>query len=213
MSDLSKLGYDYDDLSAPPGHRLLVARLQDLGAGPAVATAAARRTPMAKTVELLGANKQSIRLSGTEARSSVSLDSAVQQKVSAGLRAMATTAAASAKAPDRIFLNLENVRGLSDATAFNVYVNLPDGADPAKYPDNLAGSIALFGVRKASVANAKHAGNGLTFVLEITHVIDKLHLAGAFDANQLHVRLVPLRPVPDEAQISIEGISIFRQSH
>ena len=125
---------------------------------------------------------------------------------------MRGVAAAAPTAPDRVFLNLENVRGLQDATAFNVYINVPEGEDPAKYPDHLAGSIALFGVRKATVTDGQHAGDGLTFVLEITRIVDRLHLAGAFDANQLHVELVPLRPVSETAQISIGRISVFRQS-
>ena len=91
------------------------------------------------------------------------------------------------------------------------YFWLPEGDDPAKHPENLAGSITLFGVRKASLVDDKHAGNGLTFVLEITHIIDTLHLAGALKANQLQVRLVPLNPVPEAAQISIGRISVFRQ--
>ena len=161
-----------------------------------------------KTVELLGANNQSLRLVGNQAAASVGLDPAVQRKVSASFRAVA---AAAPTVPDRVFLNLENVRGLEDATAFNVYINVPDGEDPAKYPDHLAGSIALFGVRKATVADGQHAGDGLTFVLEITRVVDRLHLAGTFDASQLHVRLVPLRPVPEAAQVSIGRISVFRQ--
>jgi len=161
-----------------------------------------------KSVELLGASGR-LRVSGTEARASVTLDAAVQGKVIASLRAAAS---APKPAPDRIFLNLENVRGLNDATAFNVYVNVPEGDDPASHPELKAGSVALFGVRKATVVDAQHAGNGLTFVLEITDVIDRLHLAGALNANQLQVRLVPRQPVPDEAQISIGRISVFRQS-
>ena len=120
--------------------------------------------------------------------------------------------AAKPSTPDRVFLNLENVRGLNDATAFNVYINLPDGEDPAKHPEHLAGSVALFGVRKASLVNEEHAGDGLTFVLEISHVIDTLHLAGAQNLAHLDVRLVPQRPVPESAQISIGRISVFRQS-
>jgi tyrosinase len=207
MSDLSKLNYGYDDVSPPSGTPQLVARLQRLR--PSLTAASARSTAMAapKNVELLGANTQSLRLSGTEARTSVKLNTSVQRKVSASLTAAAPTA------PDRIFLNLENVRGLSDAVAFGVYINVPDGADPAKYPDHLAGSIALFGVRKASKADDKHAGDGLTFVLEISHVVDSLHLAGGLNANELHVRLVPQNPVPEAAQVSIGRISIFRQGH
>lgn len=161
-----------------------------------------------KPAELLGANDQSINLTGTEAKTSVTLDASVQRKV---VNSFGATTAAAPSAPDRIFLNLENVRGLSDAVAFNVYINVPNGEDPAKHPDRLAGSVALFGVRKATLAHTQHAGNGLTFVVEITHVIDTLHLAGALNVSQLHVRLVPLKPVPQAAQISIGRISVFRQ--
>ena len=162
-----------------------------------------------KNVELLGASSQGLRLSGREAKAAVALDSAVKSKVAASLNAVAR--AATPATPDRVFLNLENVRGLNDATVLSVYINVPEGEDPARYPDNKAGTVSLFGVSKASSADDTHAGNGLTFVLEITRVIDKLHLSGALDASQLHVRLVPRKPVPDDAQISVGRISIYRQ--
>jgi tyrosinase len=211
MSSLAEVGYTYDDLSAPPGPPRVIARLQRLGVNITVAEKLARSTAMApsKPAELLGANDQSISLTGTEATTSVTLDASVQRKVA---NSFGATTAAAPSAPDRIFLNLENVRGLSDAVAFNVYINVPDGEDPAKHPDRLAGSVALFGVRKATLAHTQHAGNGLTFVVEITHVIDTLHLAGALNVSQLHVRLIPLKPVPQAAQISIGRISVFRQS-
>jgi tyrosinase len=206
LSDLAKLNYAYDDVSSAAGTPQLAARLQRLR--PNLTAADIGSTVMAgpKKVELLGVNTQSLKVSGTDARTSVKLDSAVRQKVSASLTA------AGPAAPDRIFLNLENVRGLHDATAFSVYINVPDGDDPRSHPDHLAGSIALFGVRKATKVDDKHAGNGLTFVLEISHVIDKLHLAGALNANEIHVRLVPRHPVPEAAKVSIGRISIFRQS-
>jgi tyrosinase len=210
LSDLSKLNYNYDDVSPPAGTPQLATRLQRLGVNMATA-APVRSTAMAgpTTVELLGANAQSLRVSGTEARTSLTLDAAVKSKVTTSLE---SAAAATRPAPDRIFLNLENVRGANDATAFNVYINVPEGDDPAKHPELKAGTIALFGVRKATMADAKHAGDGLTFVLEITHVIDTLHLAGALNVSQLNVRLVPVNPVPEAAQISIGRISVFRQS-
>jgi tyrosinase len=209
VTDLSKLGYDYDDV-APPATPQLVARLQRLGATPAVAASiqgVAMPTP--KTVELLGANTESLRVVGTEARTSVALDKTVNQRVGASLLG----AVAQATIPDRVFLNLENVRGLNDATILNVYINVPEGEDPATHPELKAGSIALFGVSKASSADNTHAGDGLTFVLEITHLVDRLHLSGTLDASQLHVRLVPRNPVSEAAQISIGRISIFRQGH
>ena len=105
------------------------------------------------------------------------------------------------------------MRGISDATAFNVYINVPEGENPANHPDHLAGSVALFGVRKASAADDKHAGDGLTYVLDISGIIDRLHLSRAIEAGQIHVLLVPRNPVADEAQISIGRISVFRQSN
>jgi tyrosinase len=215
MSNLSTLDYTYDDTSPPSVTPQAVARLQQLGVAPTAAAALARSTAMAApNVELLGANNQSIRLTGTEARTSLALESSVKNKVANSLtaaRAAATSPAAAPAAPDRVFLNLENVRGLNDATSFSVYVNVPEGEDPARHPELKAGSIGLFGVSKATAADGEHAGSGLTYVLEISRIVDALHLSGALDAGQIHVRLVPRRPVPDAAQISIGRISVYRQ--
>jgi len=61
------------------------------------------------------------------------------------------------------------------------------------------------------LADDKHAGDGLTFVLDITNLVDTLHLAGALNISQFHIRLVPRKPVPEAAQVSIGRISVFRQ--
>jgi len=208
MVDLGSLGYNYDDLSpavapAPPSQRLLT-----LGASPAAVSAlkGVAAVTSGKNVELVGANRESLPIKGSDARTSVQLDAGVRRKVSASL-----TTAAETSAPDRVFLNLENVRGLVDSTAFRVYVDLPAGANPADHPERLAGSVALFGVRKASLADGEHAGQGLTFVLEITNIVDALHLNNALDIDALDVRIVPVKPVPEEAQVSIGRVSIFRQ--
>lgn len=157
-------------------------------------------------VELLGAYGQRMSIVGKEARARVTLDNTVKQKVTASL-----AAASQAKPPDRVFLNLENVRGVNDAAIFNVYINAPEGDDPAKHPECKAGSVSLFGVRKATLKDGEHSGNGLTFVLEITDIVDRLHLAGALDAGHLDVRLVPRNPLSESAQVSIGRISVFRQ--
>ena len=126
---------------------------------------------------------------------------------------------------DRVFLNLENVRGLADATAFRVYIDLPAGADPAAHPERLAGSIALFGVSSASALEGApekahglqsprqttHGGSGLNYSLEITRIVDALHLENRLDIDKLNVRIVPVRPVPAEDRVSIGRISIHRQ--
>jgi tyrosinase len=115
--------------------------------------------------------------------------------------------------PDRVFLNLENVRGTHDATALSVYINLPEGAKPSDHPELLAGSVGLFGLRGASLKDDKHAGQGLNFVLDITKIIDALHLKNALDVDSVKVRIVPHHMIPDQAQITVGRVSIYRQGH
>lgn len=213
MSDLAQLDYTYDDLSAAaPGTAVAdrlaavqppVAAAADLGGG-----AVASR----KDVELVGANEKPLRISGRDhVRASVQFDPAATQNLAASLNAAADIG--SPTAPDRVFLNLENIRGLADATAFQVYINLPEGADPASHPERLAGTVALFGVRKATAADQGHGGAGLTFVLEITHIVNALHLdEHALDAGALDVRIVPIKDVPEDAEVSVGRVSVFRQS-
>ena len=202
MVDLSTLGYTYDDLPvAPPV--LLSERLHRLGApvgreGVLEGVATTMASP--KNVELVGANQESLPIRGSDIRTSVQLDSGVRRKVSASLSAVGLEGVGPAAEPDRVFLNLENVRGLVDSTTFQVYIG-----------ESLAGSLAMFGVRKASLTEGVSAGQGLTFTLEITKIVDALHLSNSLDVDSLNVRIVPTQPVPDEAQISIGRVSIFRQ--
>ena len=93
----------------------------------------------------------------------------------------------------------------------SVYIGLPENANPAEHPERPGRHIALFGVRKASMDREEHAGQGLNFVLDITNIVDSLHLNNALDIDTLDVRIVPVKPVPEEAQISIGRVSIFRQ--
>ena len=209
MAVLATLDYEYDDLSpavapTPPVERLSRLSRRAPSAAAPDAFEGRETVPSEKNVELVGANQEALKITG-EARTSVQMHPAARRRVSASLDAAAETAA-----PDRVFLNLENVRGLADATAFQVYVSAP-GAAGAEPVEQLAGSVALFGVRKATMAEGPHAGQGLTFVLEITKIIDDLHLSNALDVDALDVRIVPVRPVADEAQVTVGRVSIFRQ--
>jgi tyrosinase len=147
----------------------------------------------------MAANAKALRISGKEpVETSVKLDTQVRKKVSRNLTAMRAETAAE---PERVFLNIENVRGLHDATALKVFVK-----------DELVDTIVLFGARKATTAGGGHGNKGgLTFVLEISDVIDKLHLNDALDVKSLDVRIEPVYPVPEEANVTIGRIRVFRQ--
>ncbi len=209
VASLKTLGYKYDDVSAS-APRLLApaARMKRLKVSAAVTKKAAktRRAAPARNVELVGATGAPVKLSGGDTSASVPLDPPTLRKTARSLARAAETAA-----PDRVFLNLENVRARAGASAFHVYVGLPANAKPADHPDLLAGTIGLFGVREASLPDSEHAGRGITYVLDITHIVDALHLEDKLTAEALDVRIVPVKAIPEEAQISIGRISVYRQ--
>ncbi|MGO9339444.1 MAG: tyrosinase family protein [Terracidiphilus sp.] len=208
VDSLDKVDYTYDDLHRRvPAANILANRLRALGATAAAAkvsegAAVTRSTRM----ELVGASEQPLQIKGKGSTTTVRLDPAVRSKLSASLSAAAETLA-----PDRTFLNLENVRGTHDGTALNVYINLPQGSLPADHPELLAGSVGLFGLHRASLPDGQHAGQGLSFILEITGIVDKLHLDGQLDNDSLSVAVVPYNEVPGQAQLTVGRISVYRQ--
>lgn len=218
VNSLSQLNYTYDNLQAPPAEigapvSTLVARLNLLGAASAAAKVA-KGVPvkLGTNIELVGATDGPISLSRTGAVTAVRLDSGVLGKISASL-ALAKEAATTQElaAPDRVYLDLENVRGASNASVLSFFVNLPDDARPADHPELLAGSVGLFGLGRASQKDGAHGGEGMNFLLDITPIVDRLHLHHALDTNSLRVRIVPDRPIPDRAQITIGQIRIYRE--
>lgn len=115
--------------------------------------------------------------------------------------------------PQRVYLKLENVTGSSLAAgAYNVYVNVPEGADPNEHQDHRAGRISMFGVLESSGADDTHSGSGLTFSFEITELVRRLEAAGDWDSSRLRVVFVP---VPDaagqlyEGDVSVGRVSVF----
>ena len=106
-----------------------------------------------------------------------------------------------------MLLNLENVRGYSDATVLKVYLQSPGpgGGPPIERP---VGSIGLFGVTKATDPNDGR-GEGLSYVLNITKAYSEL--AGSGHADKIGVRLQAVAPVHDAADVKIGRISIVRQ--
>lgn len=215
MVDTATLGYQYDDLT-PAGSSRRRVTPGPQGAGTVVGMAAAGAAPEGgavatsrRDVELVGASAPSLAVSGADASTDVRMDPGGRGKVMAA-RGLAAAQPAAGE-PDRVFLNLENVRGKNDATSFSVYVGVPAGADVADYPNRLAGKVALFGVRAASDPDGDHAGQGLTYVFDITRIADELHAENGLDVDDLPVRIVPNHPVADDEQLTIGRISIFRQ--
>jgi len=207
MGSLSKLDYTYDKLPAPAAVvNVLSQRLTRLGAAAAAArVAGGASVTQDQNEELVGANEGALPIKGTRTGTTVKLAADVRRKVAASLARASETAP-----PDRVFLHLENVRGTHDALALGVYVNLPADANPNDHPELLAGTVGLFGLRRASRKDDEHAGDGLNFVLEITSIIDALHLQNALNTDSLQVTVVPHQAVPEKAEVTVGRVGIYR---
>lgn len=210
VDSLDELDYTYQELTsqAAPVVTEIANRLKLLGAPTAAQEVQAVGAPKAlpKKSELLGANAAPLRLQGRGVSTAVQIDSGVKKKVVNSLLGASLEAL-----PDRVYLKLENIRGTAGGAVFEVFVELPDTPPPGGVSSFHAGSVGLFGLRRASVADGQHAGSGLTFILDITRNVDQLHLARRLEAGTLRVSLVPAQPLPENADITVGRVSVFRE--
>ncbi|MDZ7968659.1 MAG: hypothetical protein RM368_27515 [Nostoc sp. DedSLP03] len=161
-------------------------------------------------VELLGANNVKLELTGRTASTQVQINNPILRKVKRSFRAF-EPAESSIQETDRIFLNLENVSAAHDAIVLDIYINLPDGANPDDYPQLYAGSVSFFGVSNALRSNEQHGGKGVTKVLEITDIIDTLYFSQGLDVSNLKVDFFSRNTLTPNYNVTVERVSIYRQ--
>jgi tyrosinase len=160
-----------------------------------------------KEAELLGANSGELEIKGAGASTVVRLSADGQRRLSALLGGPST-----AEWRGGVYLGLENIRGTFDAAVLNTYINLPENARSADHHHLMAESVGLYGLRMASVRQGKSSGQGLTFILEITRILKDLMASKSLNAEQIHVSILPERPLPDSVTIAIGRVSIFTTS-
>ena len=204
VADIDKLGYTYEelDLTTPPtqllpkrAEKALAHRLDKLGVSRLAATEMGNMETKRSDFELVGANAGTLPIKSSGARAKVRLEPEVRRKVSASLRGEAGSI------PDQVYLRLENVQGTYEANILRIFVN-----------EQAVETVSLFGLGPASLKDGEHGGGGLTFLMNITAIIDDLHLDGALEADSLDVTIQPDYAVPDAEKLSVERISVYRQS-
>ncbi|PCR94510.1 oxidase [Pseudomonas fluorescens] len=164
-------------------------------------------SPGNQTVLPIGANTSVVKVGGT------AVDTHIDLEPTATAKSVATMGAtAPGKEVARLYLSLESVRGSAPSPLLQVYVNLPEGADPALNPDRLAGNLTLFGLNVASRQNGPHAGTGLGYTIDITDLAQRLTDAGDFDLDHLRVTLVPGEQISDAKPVTVERISVLKRS-
>lgn len=99
----------------------------------------------------------------------------------------------------QIFLNIENITGVSDATSYSVYLDLPADANPAEHPELMAGLLPMFGVTEASQLDESHPGSGLSYSMEITEIVRTLEARKAWDPGDIRLTFVPKQRAAEPA--------------
>jgi len=159
-----------------------------------------------QSVEPIGANAAVMSVGSKPESSLLALE---PQATRAGVATMGVTTPG--QTVTRLYLALESVRGSAPAPQIDVYVNLPDGADPEAHPELHAGNLTLFGVNVASRPHGTHGGNGLGYTLDITDLAQRLDQAGGFDPTKLRVTLVPGEQVSDDRPITVDKITVLKR--
>jgi len=200
--------YDYDDTASP----LPMAK-------PAKATAAVMNQAMsAQRPEMIGASGKKLTLTGSPQSAAIAIQTPTgPAKAKAAKAGKAPKAAAAAVQPvpeGRTYLHVENVTSRTAHNTYEVYVNLPENADAAAYKEHYAGALHLFGIARASTRSARSAGNGLSFSMDITELVDRLRQENAWDDKNVRVTFLPRAGVEGAAAehepIRIGRISIYR---
>ncbi|HEV2693513.1 MAG TPA: hypothetical protein VG347_11505 [Verrucomicrobiae bacterium] len=150
----------------------------------------------------MGAPEKALPVTSTGTESLVPIDSACADWLIANQNSTTETRG-------HIFLRLESVIG-DHPTMLNVYLGLPGGANPAEHPEHLAGSIGLYGLRQAGMKQETgEEGQGMGFKLDVTRLLKSLKPAGSPAPAAIRVSIVPYRPIPKEAKLTIGKITFF----
>jgi hypothetical protein len=111
--------------------------------------------------------------------------------------------------PKRVLLRVENVTSRMPAPSIDVYVNLPPGEEPEKYPGQYALTISTFGMVEASKTGGGHPGNGLSFVRDITDLYLRLTARQDWDGKTLQLSFIPEPSGNYPVQVTVGRVSLL----
>lgn len=161
--------------------------------------------PMAKQrpAEMVGATTTGLELGGAPA------DAELLHR--AGARVGVTAAAQKARKAgkrQRIFLNVENITSAERAGPYDVYLNVPAGADHREHEDLFVGRLPLFGLTEASRVGTTHAGSGLHYVFDVTDLYERLAGQPGWNPTRLRISFVPKGERPT-AKVRVGRVSLY----
>jgi hypothetical protein len=127
---------------------------------------------MRRIPEMVGASEAPVSLTTRPTETNVP----VVPPTGPGLESMEAPGAA----PQRVYINIENITGHGKPRRYEVYVN-----------GVFAGILPLFGVQEATEETEEHPGGGLHYRLDATKAVQQLKSEGKWDAANVKVTFVP----------------------
>jgi tyrosinase len=191
----SPLSYQYDGVPVPSTDE--------------VGRRSVRRSMKKPPAELVGSTEGAIPL-GASVNVTVGVNRPVGPRAWAARRNVDAQAGAA-----RTYLVLENVSGTTiTSDSYAVYIGVPEGEDPAAYPERRVGNLAMFGVPEASRPDSPHGGSGRKFSFDITPIVAALEESESWDPNALRVALVGRDPAPGVSgagDVRIGAIKLYQR--
>jgi len=195
-SKMAPFYYQYDDVSQPAGAMPPPVPMVAVGA---VRPIIEGHMPEEPIPEMVGASSEATPLA-TEAKTlNVRLF-----PLSGPLRKLGAAEGHFRKA----YLHVENIRGKGRPASYDVYLNVPEGAQqPAE--QFYVGNIPMFGLEQASVATERHPGNGLRFTFNVTETVNFLKAENQWNPEVLRVTFVPTRKPKEGAHLEVGRVSLY----
>ena len=201
-TETSPFHYKYEDLSDPTASI-------SVAAGPILAPPApslestTAMTADDKPAEMVGGTEGPVALSSAAPRS---VDIAIVSAQPVALESLA--AGQPAGGPRRVFLTLSNITARRPTTRVSVYLGERPATEAVADEGQLAGTLPMFGVTQASDPAAEHGGSGLSYVLDVTKVVERLQNKGQWDPQKLKVTFVPAGSVDADTDLKVGSVRV-----
>jgi tyrosinase len=194
VTSADPLRYKYEDVADP----IVVAPPQGLQEG-----VHGVAMPEKKIPEMVAATDKPVELTKGTVSRTLSINPPTGPAAAAGLEATPR------QAPQRIYLNLENITGSGIPGGYAVYLNLPEDERHRDHPELFGGFLPMFGLAESSQPDNEHGGAGLHYSLNVTDVVRRLSAQPGWNPESLRVAFVARGDGDATADVRVGRISLY----
>ena len=107
----------------------------------------------------------------------------------------------------RLSLHFENMTGDGMLPVIDIYLNLERENEPAE--KNYLGSMALYGLSECSAESSEHDGAGQERIFDVGQIFTKIYNQSNWSDDQFKLTLIPARPIPKDASLTIGRVALY----